>query len=453
MCFSKRLCEISLTLSTIAFLLFASCNGGGSNTPSPQTPKEWGVAELIETLDTGSAESPQVAMDDAGNAVAVWKQYDGSKYHIWASYYNGSTWGAAEMIEHEDSDGNSNDPQVAMDGAGNAIAVWAQHGGLYYRIWVNYFNGSTWGTAEPVENGNISNARFPQIAMDDDGNAIAVWEQHDSTSHIRANYFNGDAWGTAALIESNASGNAYTPQIVMDGYGNAIAVWRRYDGFYYNIRANTFNGSTWATAETIDSNNLGDAYSPQIAVNYDGNAVTVWEQHDGFRYNVWANDFILYEDDAEVAEWGIGKAIETYSAGNAESPQIAMDDNGKAVAVWMQYDGSRYNIWANTFDGADWGTPELIEAVDTGSAYSPQIAMDNDGNAIAVWMQYDGFRYNIWANNFDDTAVWGTAELIEADDSGNADAPRIAMDDAGNAVVVWMQYDGSQFSIYSNRFE
>jgi hypothetical protein len=30
-----------------------------------------------------------------------------------------------------------------------------------------------------------------------------------------------------------------------------------------------------------------------------------------------------------------------------------------------------------------------------------QVAFDADGNAIAVWYQYDGTWYNIWANWFE----------------------------------------------------
>ncbi|MBN2318307.1 MAG: hypothetical protein JXR49_04485 [Acidobacteria bacterium] len=409
---------------------------------------------MIETDDTGAADFPQIAMDDDGNAIAVWKQFDGSIFHIWAGYFDGATWGTAEIIEIEDNARNTDSPQIAMDDDGNAIAVWSQHDGFRYNIWANYFDGTDWGTAELIETDNSGNAELPQIVMDADGNAVAVWEQRDGTRNIRANYFDGATWGTAVTIETDDTGNAYSPQIDMDGEGNAIAVWSQFDGFNYNIWANYFDGTAWGTAEIIDTNNVGSAYSPQIAMNHDGNAVSVWEQHDSFRYNIWANNFILYdEDEEEVAEWGMGMSIEDENTGDAESPQIAMDDDGNAIAVWMQFDGFRYNIWANHFDGTAWGMAELIETVDYGNAYSPQIAMGDDGNAIAVWTQYDGFRYNIWVNHFDGTTWWGIAELIETVDTGNAESPQIAMDDDGNAIAVWTQFDGSQFSIYANRFE
>jgi hypothetical protein len=55
---------------------------------------------------------------------------------------------------------------------------------------------------------------------------------------------------------------------------------------------------------------------------------------------------------------------------------------------------------ANRFDGSSWGTAMLIE-VDSGSTLNPQIDFDNNGNALAVWSQDDGSRFNILTNRFE----------------------------------------------------
>ena len=305
---------------------------------------------MIAVGNTGTADSPQIAMDEGGNAIAVWKQYDGSDFHIWASYFDGRAWGAAEFIETEDNTENSDSPQIAINNDGDAIAVWSQHDGFRYNIWANNFDGSAWDTAEMIESDNSGSATLPQIAMDDSGNAIAVWEQRDGNRNISANYFNGTAWGTARLIESVDTGNAYYPQIAMNGEGNAIAVWSQYDGFNYNIWANNFEDTAWGTAEIIDTTNIGSAYSPQIAMDPVGDAVTVWEQDDSFRYNIWANFLDADVEEGEVAEWGIGIPIEAEKTNDAVSPQLAMDDEGNAIAVWRQFNGSKFSIYANRFE-------------------------------------------------------------------------------------------------------
>ena len=71
--------------------------------------------------------------------------------------------------------------------------------------------------------------------------------------------------------------------------------------------------------------------------------------------------------------------------------------------MWVQSDGTMHNIWANRYvSGVGWQTAELIETDNAGSAYYSQIAIGQDGNAVAVWRQSDGIRDNIWANRYDD---------------------------------------------------
>lgn len=107
-------------------------------------------------------------------------------------------------------------------------------------------------------------------------------------------------------------------------------------------------------------------------------------------------------DDASRGKtWGTAQLIETDNAGEAEHPRIAIDTAGNALAVWDQSDGTRYNIWANRYTaGSGWGTAQLIETNNAGEAYAPQIAIDTAGNALAVWQQSDGTRDNIWANRY-----------------------------------------------------
>ena len=45
----------------------------------------------------------------------------------------------------------------------------------------------------------------------------------------------------------------------------------------------------WSSAALIETNNVGGADFPQVAVDADGNALAVWSQSDGMRTNIWAN--------------------------------------------------------------------------------------------------------------------------------------------------------------------
>ena len=408
----------------------------------------WTPAELIETSNAGGARAPQIAVDADGRALAVWAQFEGSRHKIWANRFDGTSWGVAAIIE-AGSGGTASAPQIALNSGGQAFAVWTQFDGTRDNVWANRFDGTAWGTAEVIDVDDLGSSRFPQVALDADGRAIAVWAQFDGTWYrILTRRFDGSDWGAAELIEVRNLvnlGDGSVPQIVLDGNGRALAVWEQFDGSRNNIWGNRFDGSVWGIAGRLQTDIASEASAPQIAINSDGQAVAVWAQSDGTRDNIWANSF-------DGNGWGMAEQIETDNAGGAFNPQIALDADGSAIAVWQQSDGARNNIWANRFDGSAWGAAEQIETDNVGSAVAPQVALDAKGRALVVWHQSDGSRNNIWANRFDGSA-WGTAEQIETDDAGHASAPQIAFDADGRASAVWQQSDGARDNIWASRFE
>ncbi len=360
-------------------------------------------------------------------------------------------WGTAELIE-TDNTGNAYSAHIAIDAAGNALAVWEQHDDLHSNIWSNrYTFGSGWGTPELIETDNTGDAHSSDIAVDATGNALAVWFQSDGMRYsIWSNrYTVGSGWGTPELIETDNAGDALSPQIAIDASGNALSVWRQSDGSRDNVWSNRYSaGIGWGTPELIETDNAGDAQYPAIAFDAAGNALTLWRQSDGSRYNIWSNRYTAGNG------WGTPELIETDDAGDALLPQIAFDAAGNALAVWSQYGGTTFDIWSSRYiAGNGWGTPELIETDDAGSAMAPQIDIDTAGNAMAVWQQHDGFRANIWSNRYTAGSGWGTPELIVIDSPGNAGGFDIATDAAGNALAVWNQSDGTRYDIWSNRFE
>ncbi len=469
--------QTTATLSPGTHDLVASYLGDSNNLPSSSpTPfqiivSHWGGATLIETDNAGSASSPQIAMDANGNAIAVWYQFDGALYNIWANRYAaGGGWGAATLLETNNT-GSAFLPQIAMDANGNAIAVWFQYDGVLYNIWANrYTAGSGWGAATLIETNNAGTSIDPQIAMDATGNAIAVWTQVVSTatpcsdtpygsggSHtcysysysIWANrYTVGSGWGAATLIPIPTAGDSQAPQVAVDANGNAIAVWFQSDGAKNNVWASRFTpGSGWGAAAPIETDDVSTA-SPQIAMNANGDAIVAWYQQDATRNHIWVNRF------TPGSGWGVPTQIETdNTGGGAYFPRIAMDATGNAIAVWNKNDGVRDNIWANRYTaGSGWGAAALIETDNAGDAGGQQIAMNANGNAVAVWHAFDGTRYNMWANQYTAGSGWGAAELIEIDNAGNAVNPDIAMDATGNATAVWYQSDGVRDNIWANRF-
>jgi len=424
----------------------------------------WSNAALVE-VGADDAALPQLAMDDSGNALAVWMQGD----DILANRYSGTdgSWGTATIIETED--GRAHLPNIAIDSNGNAWAVWVQSHDSEFSIWANRFsvdvdNGS-WGQAVLIE--QIDNdAIHPEIAVDNSGNALAVWAQQNDAGaayNIWANRYsvNNNSWGSAEMIEGS-TGDAKYSKVAVDDSGNAVAVWHERESSEYRIWANRYNVSndSWGEAERIGSGG-GDGnphpsgstinrieFTPEISVDSNGNALTVWSQIDATQDNIWANRFSVANDS-----WGTATMIEN-DAGDARRPAISVDGNGNALVVWYQFDGLRDTTRFNHYNVADssWGTAALIET-DAGQAYFHQITHDNSGNALAVWQEADSGVFSIRASRYNaSNSSWEASALIEAD-AGGAETPQIAIDGSGNALAVWEQNDGSQNNIRANKFD
>ena len=67
--------------------------------------------------------------------------------------------------------------------------------------------------------------------------------------------------------------------------------------------------------------------------------------------------------------------------------------------------------------GPGWSAPQLIETDNTFGTATPDVAVDANGNAMAVWGQGDGTRSNILANRYEPVGKlggqWGFPQLVE----------------------------------------
>ncbi len=382
----------------------------------------WLVATLVEVDSPGIAHNPQVGVDESGNAVAVWRQSDGSRYNIWANrYIVSSGWATAQLIETGDA-GDVGNPQVAVDRSGVAVAVWAQNDGSRYNIWANrYAAGWGWGTATLIETDNTGDASTPQVAVDGSGNAVAVWTQFDGTwNSIYSNrYAAGTGWGTARLIDGDVAGNAQGPQVALDKSGSAVAVWEEWDGTGYNIWGNRNpSGTGWGNAAPIETANASSSQDPQVAVDASGNAVAVWHLYDSTRYNIWAARY------STAAGWGTVGLIETDNAGQAFIPQVALDGSGNAVAVWEQTNGTRYNILANRLVEEDPPALSLFSPID-GSSTNISSVWVSGAAEVGARVSVNGFAVTVGA--------YGTFAVPVALDPGLNVLTVTAWDASGNS--------------------
>ena len=155
-----------------------------------------------------------------------------------------------------------------------------------------------------------------------------------------------------------------------------------------------------------------------------------------------------------VSGWSVAAEVDSGSEADVSSA-LAVSANGSAIVVYDQLgNGSNDLIYANYYTaGVGWASQPFFLGGDGEAATQPDVAIDNDGNAIAVWLQSDGFGYNIFgARYLAATATWSTLARIEQDNAGNPNHPRISLDPSGNAFVIWERSDGVVTNVWADRF-
>ncbi|MBN1525109.1 MAG: hypothetical protein JW904_11530 [Spirochaetales bacterium] len=432
------------TFTVCVLFLFSVCD-------TPQTvpsPGIWGAELLLETDDTGSVDPPQIVYDNNGKFIASWSQHDGTRDNGWICYYSPSTGWELPLLLETDDNGAAGTAVIAFNGSGRGFAVWPQSDGINYNVMCRQYIPETgWGAPLNIENYDDDSADSAKVAVDVAGNAFVVWlQKNGGRATIWSNHYNiTTGWDGPVQISNAGLYIAGSAGIACDKTGNAIATWLQVDSAQGDIWTCRYDSSTgWDAPEIIESNIPMSSGTPSIVSDGDDNMIVIWTQSNGTFSNCWTRRYIA------GTGWTTAVKIDNNS-GEAWRPVIAMNESGNAFAVWSQYDGIDYNIWANTFSpGSGWGTAQLIEFSDDGGAAFPDIACNNRGDAVAVWSYEDEPYLNIYANQYIKESGWGDAFLIESSDLGNAGLAKVACDSNKNAVAVWRQYDGSRADIWAN---
>lgn len=411
--------------------------------------KSWGPAVMLSTGDVlGTAIGQQIAIDEAGNAIGVWLEALGSTVRsavLASRLVAGAGWSTATMIDG--STGGSGLPQLAMTSSGVAVASFlhgAPNGSA--RMLANRFDGTAWtgGVGVDVLDGVIDAEHC--LAISPDGAAALGFNQSDKVAGRRATAALSTAAGAWAAPEVIGDAGSQTPQVAIAANGDAVMVWLVGDtGTTSSLWASRRSGPFWSAPVRIIASVKGMA-SPRLRVDAAGNAIAVWVQRPTPRNEVHAARFT-----AGTGSWG-APAMLNDPAAQAYGPALAMTASGDAIVVWTEANdaGQAAGIGGRRYLAATagWGNVMHVQPAGASGGSLPGVALDVSGNAMAVWLQGavgDATRLQVWAAAFDaQGARWASPTKLMTDpsahiDGGESQAPQIALNAGGDAVVAWVQ--------------
>jgi hypothetical protein len=285
------------------------------------------------------------------------------------------------------------------------------------------------------------NATNPQVAVDDDGEAVFVWERVDASGDLRIQARARSAAGALSPVQtlSDAGEDASLPQVAVDAVGDAVFTWRRFDGTNNRIQARARSASGTLSAVQTLSTSGRNADMPQVAVDTTGDAVFTWSRFDGTNWRAQVR--------ARSAAGTLSAVKHLSPIGqNAYYPHVAVDADGDAVFVWERFDGANWRAQAVARSAAGTLSPVQTLSAAGESALFPQVAVDDDGDAVFTWRRFDGSGdFCCWRAQARARSAAGILSAVQTLSSSGQPAfdPHVAVDADGDAVFAWVREDGS----------
>jgi hypothetical protein len=371
-----------------------------------------------------------VATSPAGGAVAAWLQTDTVPYRVHAALRaaGSRSWEGSVAISTQ-ATVNPYPIEARMDKAGDAFVAWYDNGFVYAAIrpvgsptWlptVKVVAGSLAGFAvTPAGDATILSGTYTTVyvvdrpaggswqppvtiadpplctasdlALDDDGGAVALWETYepapepqDRTNYVlhasrRATF--ASPWGAEAVLSTPLPHNyGHAARVGLDANGDAVVVARQLSGDPVAVLQAVMqaSGGGWSAPVTVSEPGATVGY-PDLTVDADGDATVTW------------------------ASLGVTNVATAKAPANAWSPQITISPpgtitgypaiagnrSGANVVTWAVFDPptGRYSLLQATVRSAPTESWRVVQTIAKAMELSNGVvAVDRAGRAVAIW--------------------------------------------------------------------
>jgi hypothetical protein len=307
----------------------------------PRGSSTFGPPITVGPTGTASGiDDPQVGIADDGTVALAWLFYTGSKFT--AHYVLRSPAGVVGTVSSSDpAQAVYNSPQLAMNEAGDTVVTWSRTNGTKYVVQAaSRPRGGDFGTPVDLSDSG-QDATYSAPAVAQDGATVVAWARSDGTNTL-AQVTRRPAGGSFDLpvTLSAAGGDATYPAASVNRAGDVLVAWTR--GTVAQARLGTLTGGFAPVTDfgagggrvsaAIDDTGLG-------LVTYGAGAAAFGSiRPPGGSFG------------APLSLAPAGTSVTVYS--NVVVASVGTDTQGDAVAAWSGFLGGVTTIGARIFDGA-----------------------------------------------------------------------------------------------------
>jgi len=430
----------------VLFALVLAVLAGVAGAAAPAPPR-W---LPVRNLSTAGADAviPDVAVDENGRVVVVWAQAQDSVWTVQAAdRAPGGTWGAPVVLSTPAT--NVAAPELAVAGS-RVAAVWDRYDGKHLVVqWSERDpNTGAWAAAVTLSSAG-ADAQSPRIAIDGKGDAIAVWASVDASGWtvLAASRPAGGSWQAPVPLDAAQAGTA-APDVVLDGSGRAVVAWASTAGAGWRVRATArASDGAWAKPTDISGPDQTGSIAPKLALEKTGDVTAVWSRDLG--------NGVVVETATRSVTTGVWSSItQLFTPGpDALGPVVAIDRRGDGVIVWTSSGPSGLAVAVSVRPpGKSWRTPAVLETAATG-AVAPRVALDMRGDVLAVWTRVIDRKSRVRSARLAaGSSVWSPPQTLSRP-GADALTPQVALDGDGDGAVVWTRFDGKSFIVQGEGYD
>ena len=440
-----------------------------------------GTNFVVNEYMNGDQQAPSVAMDNSGIAIVTWQSVgqDSDRQGVYARRYDA----AGTPLEDEEfpvssvTIGDQTSPTVAVSReTGDFVIAWEGEVvgdetsvEIFAQLYDNLADPV--GSELQVNTTTLRDQVTPSVAMDTDGSFVVTWTSEGipgSGSDVFAQLFDADGShvGSEFRVNEVVLQGQRNSVVAMDDDGDFFVSWQssHQDAFSWGIfgRAYDSGGNPLTNEQQVNTYTEQPQTSPALGSNTQGHVVSLWlgldEDHASA---VHAQRYQLPATEAEFAPVDEELVLATYLGLEDTSAAAAVDANRNFFVVWQSYgeDGSGLGILGRRLDALG-NAPDsafVINSTTTGNQTNPDVAMDAAGNSVVVWESADpdGDGHGIFAQRFSSLGnPIGDEFQVNSDHEVHQSQPSVAMNpETGEFVVVWQGPDDSGEGIYAQRFD
>jgi hypothetical protein len=367
-------------------------------------------AEFRVTIATANAQHhPKVARQygpPGPGFIVAWEDAGGVVADIMAATFN--TLGIKQVNDFRVNSYVSSFqtyPAVTGQADGTFTIAWESKGqddtsyGIYAKR--SSSTGAPIGSEYRVNSYITGSQRHPAIAMFS-GGTRTVFEGAGTGDDLGV-FLATDPYTTQTLVNAAGAGLQKSASIsegiaLLFDTPDFLVVWSGNEAAGAGIqgRAYRYDGAVFGSEFRVNTTTTGDQTAPAVAASfYNFGHVVVWESANGLGT---LRDVYAQRLNADGSKRGPEFRVNTYTTGNQDQPQVAVDDYGNFVVVWSsaQYgnppfsqDGNLRSVHAQAFSqsGAKRGVEYRLNTHTTGDQRMPSVAATGqaEGSFVVVW--------------------------------------------------------------------